>query len=315
VAGISLRGVLDDTLIKRFQGLAGSSSGGNSVANALKGGSSQASIASGLRVGARTFATAIQGLNTAVTFLNAGKSTLDVLDNLTDKMIKLADSASKASVGSETRHDNNTEFQRLANEFQATVKNSKLGQREFLTLEGISDYLQLVGLDKEKSESVADLFKQFVVPEGDDVLASEEVQGQRPVPIPPGAYTATARVTVEYSQIFDDEVNINTRPNAYKVLNDLKALKEQIKDNTKALDNGIELIATNMDLVRAAGLAFLELSDQITTETDAQAVADKLQQQIRLNAPAALSQAENLESIIVAALALDTEKLGLTSAN
>lgn len=311
---ISLSSVIDDRLIKRFQGVASSSSG-NSLAKALSGqGSSTASIGTGLRLGARTFATAIQGLNTAITFLNTGKATLDVLGNITDKMITLADTASKGSTGSDTRHNANVEFQRLANQFQLDVKNSKIGEREFLTLSGISEYLQLVGLDKEKSDSVAAIFNRFVVPEDDDVLASEEVQGKRPVPIPPGAYTATAHVTVDYTKLFDDQVNIETRPNAYKVLNDLKALKEQIKDNQKALDSGVETIGKNIDLVRAAGLAFLNISDQITNETDASKVADKLRVEIQQNASAALSQAENLNAIIVAALALDPEKLGLVSA-
>ena len=91
------------------------------------------------------------------------------------------------------------------------------------------------------------------------------------------------------------------------------ALKKQIKDNKKALDAGVEFIGKNIDLVRAAGLAFLKLSDQVTNEKDAVKVADSLRTEIQQNAPAALAQAENLEPIIVAALALDPAKLGLVS--
>jgi hypothetical protein len=314
LAGISLNGVVTDSLIRRFQGVASGSTSGNSLANALTGkGSSSATISDGLRLGARTFATGVQALNTAITFLNTGKVTLDALGSITDKMITLAEGSAKSSSGSDTRHNNDVEFQRLANLFQRNIKNSKIGEREYLTLEGISEYLQIVGLDKEKSESVAAIFKKFVVPEEDDTLASEDIQGQRPVPIPPGAFAATSKVTVEYSKLFDEQVNIQTRPNAYKVLNDLKALKEQIDDNQKALDSGIKIIQDNVELVRAAGLAFLDLSEQITTETDAEKVAEQLRLQIQKNAPAALAQAENLEAIVVAALTLEPDKLGFVT--
>ena len=313
MARISLRGVIDDTLIRRFQGLASDAS--KSPTQALTGGGGGATIQTGLRVGARTFATAVQGLNTAITFFNTGKATLDGLGKITDKMISLAEKAGKANSSSEERNNANTEFQRLANQFQKTIKEAKLGNREFLTLSGISEYLQIVGLDREESDSVAAIFDEFVVPAEDDTLASEEIKGPRPAPIPPSAYAGTSRTTIEYSELFDDQVSILTRPNAHKVLNDLKALKDQIATNVEALDSGIKIIGDNLDLVRAAGVAFLDLSNQIEGEVEAEEVASRLRDQIRRDAPAALAQAENLEAMIVAALALNPEELGLTTNN
>lgn len=312
MARISLRSVLDDTFVKRFQGLASGSSQ-QQLANSLKGQSSEVSIASGLRIGARTFGTAIQGLNTAITFLNTSKGTLEGLGELTEKMIVLAERASASTSSTQDRRDADLEFQRLGDEFKRTVNNAKLGEREFLTVDGISEFLKVVGLDEENSTTISDVFKKFKVPSEDDTLASDEAQGPRPVEIPAQAYSATAAFTVDYEKVFDDEVTINTRPNAYKVLADLNALKDQITGNMKALDNGIEVIGKNIDLVRSAGLAFLELSEQITTEDDADAVAKQLNRMIKADAPAALSQAENLESIVVAALSLDLDKLGLSN--
>lgn len=312
MARISLRSVIDDTLIKRFQGLASTSSSSTGFSAASASQASSTSIESGLRVGARTFATAVQGLNTAITFLNTSKSSLEVLGGITDKMIDLAERASSSSSSRQERHDANTEFQRLANQFQSGVSNAKLGDREVLNIEDISEYLTLVGLDKEQSDSIASLFDKFTVPAEDSYLASEEPQAERPIKIPAGAYTNTSRTTSDYSALFDSDVSLETRPNAYKVLADLKALRNQIDDNSKALDSGIEIIAKNIDLVRAAGLAFLDLSSQINSTDEADQVAIELQDKIRQDAPGALSQADNLESIIVAALALNPDELGLS---
>ncbi len=311
MARISLRSVIDDTFVRRFQGLASGSSQQN-LANALRGQSSEVSISTGLRTGAQTFATSVQGLNTAISFFNTAKATLQNLDKLTDKLITLADRSSKSTTFTQERREANLEFQKLGDEFQRIISNAKLGEREFLTTEGIDEFLKVVGLDKDTSDSVKAIFDKFKVPIEDDNLASEEAQGERPSKIPPQAYSATAAFTVDYEKLFDDDVTIATRPNAYKVLGDLNALKEQIGSNIEGIDNGIEIIGKNMDLVRAAGFAFLELSDQLENETDATTVAEELRRMISRNAPAALSQAENLEALIVAALSLDTEKLGLS---
>jgi flagellin-like hook-associated protein FlgL len=314
MARISLRAVLDDTLIKKFQGLAsGSKSSGQAIVASLKGKSSEVNIATGLRVGARTFGTAVQGLNTAITFLNTSKASLGELSKVTDEMINLADTASKSTTSSQERYEADLDFQRLGDKFQRIVKNSKLGDREILTVDGLSEFLKVVGLDEDSSQSIKAVFDKFKVPVGDDSLASEEAQGPRPAQIPRQAYSATAAFTADYENIFDEEATLRTRPNAYKLLGDLNALKDQIDGNVKALDNGIEVIGKNIDLVRATGLAFLDMSDQINSADTADQVASQLRQKINADVPGALAQAENLESIIVAALSLDLDKLGLSS--
>lgn len=315
MARISLRAVVDDTLIKRFQGLAsGSKSAGQSIVGALNGNSAaDASISSGLRVGAKTFGTAVQGLNTAITFLNTSRATLENLGEITDDLITLAETASKSTTSSQERHDADLEFQRLGDKFKRIVGDAKIGDKEFLTTEGIAEFLKVVGLDKDASTSIANVFDKFKVPVEEDSLASDEAQGPRPAKIPAQAYSSTAAFTEDYEKIFDDDATLRTRPNAYKVLGDLNALKDQIDGNVKALDNGIEVIGKNIDLVRAAGLAMLDLSEQITTADDADSVAEQVRQKINQDAPGALAQAENLEAIVVAALSLDLEALGISS--
>lgn len=309
---ISLRGVLDESFLRRFAGLSQSSSG-TSTAQALTGqGGGENQIASGLRFGARTFATAVSGLNTVITFLNVSQATLGSLEKLTDKLITLATEASLSTTGTSKRQDLNRKFHEISNDFQEIVEGAKLGETEFLTREGLSELFTKFGLDKESSDSIAAVFDEFVTPREDDVFASEEIKADRPVPIPPGAYNVpvpVSRVSTEFEKLFDNESNILTRPNAYRMLADLKALKGQIGDNVKALDNATQVVQANIELVRSAGLAFLEIGEQLTGEEEAEAVAEDLRKRIRKNAPAALAQAENLESIVVAALALDLDSL------
>lgn len=107
-----------------------------------------------------------------------------------------------------------------------------------------------------------------------------------------------------YSSIFDEERTLTSRVEAYRVLTDLKSLREQIVGNRKVLEGGREILIKNMDLIRATGLALLEISDEITDATTAEEVAEMLKRQIRSKASAALSQAEHLTPITVAALAL-----------
>ncbi|MCO6431989.1 MAG: hypothetical protein J5J00_14110 [Deltaproteobacteria bacterium] len=310
MARISLRSIINDDLINRFRGLASGGSS-NNLANALRGEASSPDIQSGLRTGARTFASAVQALNTGISFLNATGATLQQLGKLTDRMIALAEKASASSSSSQNRHDADIEYKRLTNQFERALRDAKLGDREFLTISGISEYFKVLGLDADKSSSIQAVFDRFVVPREDDTLASEEIEGERPVKIPPSAYSGTARFTVEYDSLFADNVTLTTRPNAYKVMTDLKALREQIDDNVKAVENAIDTVGKNIDLVRTAGLAFLELSDQINSSQEAEQVASSLRDRIRREAAKALSQAENLEPIIVATLALNPDDLKL----
>ncbi|MFM1847108.1 MAG: hypothetical protein RL417_582, partial [Pseudomonadota bacterium] len=108
--------------------------------------------------------------------------------------------------------------------------------------------------------------------------------------------------STEYSEILDPSRNITSRPAAYRLLNDLKALREQITTNVGALKNAFDVVADNISLVRATGLALLEIGNELTNETDAGAVAESLRQRIRVSASEALAQAENLDPIAVATL-------------
>ena len=108
--------------------------------------------------------------------------------------------------------------------------------------------------------------------------------------------------SVQYSEILDPTRGITSRPAAYRLLNDLKSLREQITTNVDALQNAFDVVNDNIALVRATGLALLDIGNQLTNETDAAAVAETLRRRIRESAKEALAQAENLDPIAVATL-------------
>ena len=115
---------------------------------------------------------------------------------------------------------------------------------------------------------------------------------------------AIGTASSEFESLFDSATNIRSRPAAYRVLNDLKALREQIDKNVEALDSAYEVIGQNLQLVRATGFAFLELSEQVRESDKAEDVASRLRRMIRADAGGALGAVENLENIAIAALAL-----------
>jgi hypothetical protein len=102
--------------------------------------------------------------------------------------------------------------------------------------------------------------------------------------------------------LFGGRRTLTKTADAYAVLDDLKAFQGQIANNIGALNGLSEVLEQNALLVRSTALAFLEIGETLTSETDANDVARKLQSMILKDARAALSQAENLEPLIVATL-------------
>jgi len=109
----------------------------------------------------------------------------------------------------------------------------------------------------------------------------------------------------EISSLFASSTNISSREGAAIVLSDLKALKNQIKENRKIIKEVKGVVEQNIELARSTGMAMLDLSGAISDEAQAEAVAAEIRKAVRRGAPGALSQLGNLESVIVASLTLD----------
>lgn len=185
MAGFALSRVINGDFLRRFASLASSSQPASQALNGAPG--VQQSLGAGLRVGARTYSTALDGLNSAVSFVNLSEDTLKKLSRLTDKLIEVTQRATDIATSSTTREKLDVEFKQYANEFKQTVKGATTGDNEFLTAEGLEEVFRTIGLDKDSSRSIAEIFSQFVTTTGDDSLASENIRGGDPN-IPIGAF-------------------------------------------------------------------------------------------------------------------------------
>jgi hypothetical protein len=117
----------------------------------------------------------------------------------------------------------------------------------------------------------------------------------------------TSITTAEPEKILSG--TIAKRPEAFRMLTDLKELKEQIKTNVKALGDPLDVIGQNVSLVRATGLAMLEIRNQLTGAEEADEVAKLLRDRIAKDAGVALlAQAENLTPMAYGELNRGLEK-------
>lgn len=317
---ISIKSAIDEGFIRSFQGIAQQRSGGNSLAASLQGGSSQVGISTGLRLGAQIFAGSVQGLNSLIGFVNLADAALGDLANITDEMIDLTDLASDVSTGTQERRKLNSRYRKLIKEFEDVLEGAEFADRDLLKLKDLKTVFNTLGFDETESQSVANIFNEFnLVPrDSDELLASEQIKGERPIPVPASAYKIItpsgtkilSKNTTEFDSLFASQRNLDKKADAFKLGHDLRALKDQIQDNREALETTRSFIGDNLDLMRVAGFAFLDLSQTIPDGTSASEVARALRKEIRKAPLKALNQLENLEPVSVAALNLDEDSTG-----
>jgi hypothetical protein len=207
MAVVSLDTVLNGSFIRRFQGLA---SGASRYANPLQGGGN-VTLSEGLRLGARTFATAVQGLNATISFVNISRNTLEQLKKTVGQMVDLAEEASERGVGSDTRNNLDLSFRKLVEKFRDIVENSKIGRDDYLTKDGLTAILRKIGLDRATSLSVSRLFDAFATPPSEDKLASERTKAGRPLSIPESVFDAgRSKIPYRLKQITQSDGDLPT---------------------------------------------------------------------------------------------------------
>ncbi|MDZ4784877.1 MAG: hypothetical protein SGJ02_02260 [bacterium] len=103
-------------------------------------------------------------------------------------------------------------------------------------------------------------------------------------------------------KVFD--YSLKRRSNAFKVKEDLKAIKNQISNNLSAVRDGLENVRSNLEIVRAVGTSFLEISQKAFDVGDAEKIANNLKNFLLSSRTSsdALAQIENLQSISKATL-------------
>jgi hypothetical protein len=192
MAVASLEKVVNGSFVRRFQGLA---TGAASSTSPL-GGSSTVTVADGLRLGARTFATAVQGLNATISFVNISRNTLSQLGKVVGDMVNLAEEASQNGVGSDGRAEINFKFKKLVQKFRQVVSNSEIGGDDYLTSDGIGAILQKMGLTEEVSNRLKKIFDAFALPKTEGKFASEAYKASRPLEIPDSVFAAPVSKTI-----------------------------------------------------------------------------------------------------------------------
>jgi flagellin-like hook-associated protein FlgL len=297
---------IESVITPKFLSALARSAGGS--ARSRSGQSEKDQVSTALQTGLRTYVAAVQGLNTAASFVNLAQSDLGRLAKIVDEMKGLATAASKAGTGSQARSEADNRIQRLGKEFEKFVATSQFQGQNYLSKDGLSGLLTNFGLDAANSKTISEAFKAFEVPERDSKLASEFVEGDKSVVVPEEAFSnpvSVSRSSKDPGELFDSERRIRNRPDAYRFLSDLVGLEKQIDNNIEALDGLRRVVGENLKLVRGTGLAFLAQSEsQLDNPKDAAEVARELRIKIRQNVGAAVSQADNLEAITVASLLL-----------
>lgn len=185
MAGVGLSGIITGGFIRQFAELAKQTRSGGRAGFEQP----EASLGAGLRIGARTFSTALDGLNAATSFVSISKQSLEELGDLTNDLIRITERATLVSTNSETRKSLDLEFKKKAAEFRNVVSNATTGGEEFLSKEGLAEVFESVGLSKENSQAVAQVFSSFVTTSSDDSLASEYVKSSSGG-IPVGAFNS-----------------------------------------------------------------------------------------------------------------------------
>ncbi|MGI6525469.1 MAG: hypothetical protein ACOX2O_09325 [Bdellovibrionota bacterium] len=145
-----------------------------------------------LRSGASVYSRAIKTISSGAGYINLAKDTLTKLSDITDKLITLAEKATKTS-GTTSLRKLNRSFQDLADEFNDLVDNADFGDREYLTIEGLEQLFTDIGLSTKNSRDLATLFDNFIIAnkDSDKTLASEMMKQKKPSQIPSTAFSST----------------------------------------------------------------------------------------------------------------------------
>jgi len=108
----------------------------------------------------------------------------------------------------------------------------------------------------------------------------------------------------DYATLFDANRSIKSRPDAFKMLADLKAMKSQLDENLNALDDAFRFVVDNMEMLRGVGLAFIDAAKELTAKkaNDPDAIANIVRAKIRDSGLKVSQQIGNLDALASLAL-------------
>ncbi len=266
-----------------------SQGGSRGGASSILSGGDQVNLSDTLRFGARNFGRVVQQINGVAESVNLIGSTLEGLSGLVSEAQELAEEASRPSLSSSRRRSLDRLFQEVASQFRAisdASSENKIGDNELFSEAGLTELFQFSGLDPEESRGIGELFEQLAL-DFDETFWSDAVDSSDPI------------------AAFGGSLDLRSSRSSKTVLEQLNELSDRFEQNLSFVEQAREVVTDNLELARAAGFAFLEVSEQLTDGSEADQVAQDLVKRIRSSARQALSQAENLELMTIAALTDD----------
>jgi len=295
----SLNKIINETFVKTLTRVGSSSSAsGASAARASLGSAQQVSISSGLRLGARDFAAAVQLINSGITVINVARAANEKLIDVVDRLDGLVDSALAGSMTQGRAKRLSNEFRAISRDFEKLLKSTAEQKLDVFNVDDLAGVLSRAGLSKENVEEIAGAFKKLTP------LTESRIDSE-------GNVTSTAKLIPkdEFSRALlqglpDPEDPLAEEParSFTGVRSKIKKLRKSLEGNVKALEDTADVVSKNLNLVRVVGLAMLDLSGTVRSDASAADVAEELQARIRQGAPLLLGQAHNLQAIAVAGL-------------
>jgi soluble cytochrome b562 len=296
----SLDKVINTTFLTKLSRVTESSSRSKSSGNKELSGQA---LYNSLRTGASNFAAGIQLLAASATFVNISLDGNEKMLEMVKKMESMASKANRGNVSSSEARQYRDEFLKLYGEVDDTINAATDGETNYFDTVQMEDALVKAGLDQKKVSELAVALRKFQSPTDTSVSSSGEVSSDgNPVPIA-DIQKALKSAVIDPDDPTDDRSGFFSR-----VRKELQDIRIKLETNVKALKGTTKLIEDNMTLVRAAGFAFLDVSNEMTGTESAEKVAEDLRARIRTTAGAVLTQSKNLEPIMVAGLAALSQK-------
>jgi hypothetical protein len=295
----SLERIINTTLLTK---ISKTSSSASSSKSSLSSSSNEPLVGqalyNSLRSGAQNFAAGIQLLNSSATFVNLSLDTTERLLDIIKQLETIASKANKGNISGSSAKQMRDEFEKMAKGFDKLIDGATQEDTDLFDVEQLQGVLTSAGLDPEKVSELALALKRFTHPAEATIGEDGEVSSNgNPVPLADFQRALRAAI-VDPDDPTDDRSGFFGR-----VKSKISDIRIQLETNLKALKDTTTLIGDNISLARAAGFAFLDVSNEMTGRESAEAIAEQLRQKIRASARPLLGQAHNLEPVLVAGMA------------
>jgi len=290
----SLEKIIDTTFLTKLYRASGGAPKGTSSKGELSG----QALYNSLRAGAKNFAAGYQLLNQGVSFLNVSLDTNERLLGVVQSIQEMVDKANRGNLSASTARQDRLKIDQLAKDFDRIVDEARDQKIDPLETQSMEDTLVRAGLDREKISELAALMKKISSPT-ESSIASDGTVSPDGNPIPLADIQRQLRAAV-----FDDDEPLDDKSGFFtKVKSKLRDIQLKLETNVKAIKGTINFVKDNMTVVRVAGLAFLDASNDLKGTESAEAIAEIIRGRIKSSSGSAVGQAHNLESVMVAGLA------------